>query len=125
MSRPPAGALLPAGRQELRLALRSDRAPVQPVVTRSLPGAVAAGPGPGCGRATFAGLSDQPLRSGAGDYLRALPTPLANRTVLQVDQTALAHPAVLRTFGKRDSLPDLGRHLQLSSRGPGPKGTAD
>ena len=60
-----------------------------------------------------AGLPDQQLRlAGVHDY-RALPLPLAGRTLLQVDQAAFADQGVLRHIGERSQIADLDRRIRL------------
>src|SRR5271168_2354194 len=43
--------------------------------------------------------------------------PMAGGTVLQVDQAALAHQALLRHFGKRRADANLDRHQRLRAGG--------
>ena len=58
-----------------------------------------------------------PTTSPAGaHHRRALPLPLAGRTVLQVDQAASAHQGVLRHLGERGEDADLDRRLRLRAR---------
>jgi len=52
-------------------------------------------------------FSDQQFSAGGVDYLPALQTALADRTFLQVDQTALANKIVFRNFYQRSQDPSL------------------
>ena len=59
------------------------------------------------------GLSDQQLRSAGTDHYPALPLSLADRVVLQVDQTASSYQSFLRHYGKRRQNSNLDRRLGL------------
>ena len=59
------------------------------------------------------------------DVAPALSPPLADRTLLPLDQAALADQSLLRHFAQRRENPDLDRHLRLrarrhSAQAPGP-----
>ena len=64
-----------------------------------------------------AGLPDQQLRSAGAHDRRALPLPLAGRTLLQMDQTAPANQGLLRHLGERRQVSGLDRGLRLRPRG--------
>jgi len=57
--------------------------------------------------ATHFCVPDKQLSTGRIDCLSALQTSLADRTVLQMDQTTLANKAVLRNFDQRSQDPGL------------------
>jgi hypothetical protein len=86
----------------------------------------AAHPLQGRGDRQDADLPHQPGNAAGPDDLRPLQKPLASGAVLQVDQAASAHQAVLRHLGERGEDPDLdrsvgvcpGRHRQKAA-GPG------
>ena len=63
------------------------------------------------------GVSDQPVCVAGTDHLRPVPVPMAGRAVLQVDQAALAHQALLRHFRECCADANLDRHQRLSPGG--------
>ena len=65
---------------------------------------------------------DQQFSIGCIDRLPALQTALANRTFLQVDQTALADKIVFRNFYQRSQDPSLDRDQCLCACGDHQKG---
>ena len=62
------------------------------------------------------GVPDQPVCLASTDHLRPVPVPMAGGTVLQVDQAAPAHQALLRHLRERCADANLDRHQRL---GPG------
>ena len=68
-------------------------------------------------------IFNQQLSVGRVDNLSALQTSLADRTVLQMDQTALANKVVLRNFDQRSQDPGLDRDQCLRACSDNQKGT--
>ena len=68
-------------------------------------------------------LPDQQLSVGCIDNMSALQTALADRTVLQMDQTALANKVVLRNFNQRGKDPGLDRDQCLCACSDNQEGT--
>ena len=62
-------------------------------------------------------LSDQQLHAARIHDHGALPMPLADRTVFQMDQATSAHQGLFRDFRKRGEGPNLDRDLRLRPRG--------
>ena len=56
-----------------------------------------------------AGVPDQQVRVAGADHLRAVQVPMAGGAVLQVDQAASAHQALLRHFRERCADANLDR----------------
>ena len=67
-------------------------------------------------------FSDQQFSVGCIDYLPALQAALANRTFLQVDQTALADKIFLRYFNQRSQEPGLDSYQCLCACSDNQKG---
>ena len=61
-------------------------------------------------------LLDQQLHRAGIDHRPTLSGPLADRTVVQMDQAASAHQSLLRHVGQRGAHPNLDRHRRLSAR---------
>ncbi len=58
-------------------------------------------------------LSDQQFYHSSTDSSRPLSLPLAGRTVLQVDQTALENQIIFRNIRERSEESDMDCHLSL------------
>ncbi len=71
------------------------------------------------------GLSDQRLFTACADDYRSVQRPLADRTVLQMDQTAPAHQSFLRNQRECCQNADMDRHLRLPARGDHEKEAED
>ena len=61
-------------------------------------------------------LPDQQLRHTGADRGRSLPLSLAGGAVLQMDQAAPTHQALLWNFRERRQKPNLDRHIRLRAR---------
>jgi Domain of unknown function (DUF4372)/Transposase DDE domain len=70
----------------------------------------------GCRDGQDACVSDQSLRSSGLDHRRLVQKQTAGRAILQMDQTASAHQAVLPHVGKRGEDADLDRRFSLCPR---------
>jgi len=68
-------------------------------------------------------VSDQQFSTGLTDCLPALQAALADRTFLQVDQTALADKVIFRYFNERCQDSDLDSNQCICSCGDNQKGT--
>ena len=68
-------------------------------------------------------VSNQQFSAGRIDHLPALQTALADRIILQVDQTALANKVILRHFDQCRQDPDMDRNQCLCACGDNQKGT--
>jgi len=74
-----------------------------------------------CGNRKTSHLPDPQFSVSSADRRTSLQMPLADRIVLQVDQTTSAHRAVLRTFRERRENPSLDRQFRLRAIGGGQK----
>jgi hypothetical protein len=63
------------------------------------------------------GVPDQPVCLASTDHLRPVPVPMAGGTVLQVDQAAPAHQALLRHLRERCADANLDRYQRLCPGG--------
>ncbi len=68
-------------------------------------------------------LPHQSPAAAGSDRERALSQPMAGGTILQVDQAASAHQALLRHLGERREVADLDRGLRLCADRDHPQGT--
>src|SRR5580700_6291361 len=88
----------------------------RPLHHPALPRTPAAHPLPGRRNGKEAGVPHQSVRVAGYHHRRALQKPLASRTVLQMDQAALADQTLLRHIRKCREDPNLDRRLGLRPR---------
>ena len=99
--------------REHRPRLRPDRHAHRLLLAQGLPRAAATHPVQGSRDRQDAGLPHQQLRAAGPHHHQALPLPLADRVVLQVDQAASADQGVLRHHRECREDADLDRSLGL------------
>ncbi len=111
-----------SNRQEHRSAKRPDNKTDWHKNFRTLPDTTEANQFPRRRSESNFRVSDQQFSTGCFDSLPALQTSLADRTFLQVDQTALANKVFFRYFDQRCQDPDLDRDQCLRTCSDNQKG---
>src|SRR5215831_3487995 len=102
-----------SGATQLRSDLRSDDPPEELLSPPRLSRSTAPHPLSGSSTLASSDFFDQQFPAACSSDRPTLSVPLADRTLLQVDQTALAHQSVFRNLGERRQNSDLDRHLCL------------